>query len=122
MGLLSKAAVKTADPGTAMKEIRQRLEKYFSSSTSLQGIVLEIPPDLETGKDAENFDVMINRIIALLGSALSLPSGRVLAIFPDTADRELIACQLEKSVNTKALAAFIAEEPSEILEYIGPYL
>jgi hypothetical protein len=65
---------------------------------------------------------MINRIIALLGSALPLPSGRVLAIFPDTADRELIAHQLEKSVNTKALAMFVAGEPSKVLEYIGPYL
>jgi hypothetical protein len=118
MGLLSKAAVKTADPGTAMEEIRQRLEKHFSSNTSLQGIVFEIPPD----REAEDFTGMVNRVIALLGSALPLPSGRVLAIFPDTADRELIARQLEKSIKTKALVVFTAEEASKALEYIGPYL
>jgi hypothetical protein len=122
MGLLSKAVVKTADPGTAMEEIKQRLKKYFGSNTSLQGIVFEIPPDFGTGKDAEDFTVMVNRIIALLGSALPLPSGRVLAIFPGTADRELIARQLEKSVKIKALVVFTAKEPSKVLEYIGPYL
>jgi hypothetical protein len=122
MGLLSKAAVKTADLATTVEEIGQRLKKRFNSDTSLQGIVLEIPPDFRTDKGVEDFNAMINRIIALLGFSLALPSGRVLAIFPPTADRELIARQLEKSLNTKALAVFTAEEPSKALEYIGPYL
>jgi hypothetical protein len=65
---------------------------------------------------------MINRIIALLGSALLLPSGRVLALLSDMADRELTANQLKKSVNSKTLTVFSAEEPSKVLEYIGPYL
>jgi hypothetical protein len=122
VGLLSKAAVKTAVPGTLREEIEQRLEKHFSSGTLIQGIVFEIPPDFGTNKGAEDFNAMVNRIIALLGSALPLPSGRVLAFLSDTADRELIARQLEKSINTKALAVFAAGEPAKVLEYIGPYL
>jgi hypothetical protein len=122
MGLLSKAVVKAAGLNILSEEIEQRLKIHFSSNASVQGIVFEVPPGLETNKGAENFDLMINRIIVLLGSALPLPSGRVLAILSDTADRELIARQLEKSINTKALVVFTAQEPSKVLEYIGPYL
>ncbi|MDR3193634.1 MAG: hypothetical protein LBT87_11265 [Treponema sp.] len=122
MGLLSKAAVKMAGPDTPLKEFGQRLEKYFSSNPSVQGIVFEIPPDFAANKETEDFNAMINRIIALLGSAMPLPSGRVLALLSDMTDRELIARHLEKTVNTKALALFAAKEPSKVLEYIGPYL
>ncbi|MDR0998741.1 MAG: hypothetical protein LBL70_06710 [Treponema sp.] len=104
------------------EEIEQELGKYFESSDSIQGLVLEASPDFKNKKGGENFEAMMSRIIALLGSVLSLPSGRVLAILSDTADRELIAHQLERSVKVKTLVMFIADEPSEILEYIGPYL
>jgi hypothetical protein len=123
MGLLSKAAViKTAGPGTPIEDFEQNLEKYFSAGKSMQGIVFEAPPGFKKGKVSEDFDAVVGRIIAMLGSVLPLPSGRILTIFSDTADLELIAHRLEKTVDAKALALFAAEEPSKVLEYIGPYL
>jgi hypothetical protein len=122
MGLLSKAAIKTLNSGAFGKEIEGELEKHFESDTSVQGLVLEAPPGFKDKKGGENFEAMIGRIIALLGSVLALPSGRVLAILSNAADRELIAHQLERSVEAKTLVMFSAGEASEILEYIGPYL
>jgi hypothetical protein len=122
MGLLSKAAVKTAVPGTFIEKLEERLKDHFGSNTSIQGIVFEIPPDFAAKEGAEDLDLVMNRIIASLGSALILPSGRVLALLSDTADRELTANQLKKSINAKILAVFSAGEASKVSEYIGPYL
>jgi hypothetical protein len=120
MGLLSKAAVKTAVPGAFIEKLEERLKEHLGSNASIQGMVFETPPDF-AAEDTEDLD-SINRIIALLGSALLLPSGRVLALLSDTADRELTASQLEKSINAKILAVFSVQEASKVLEYIGPYL
>jgi hypothetical protein len=116
---LDKAAVVTGS-GPDEIVITEELKKYFSANTSMQGIVLDIPPDFK-GKNEKDFYVRISQVIAMMGSALPLPSGRVLAIFPAAADRELIAHRLEKSLNTKALVVFAAESSAKALEYIEPY-
>jgi hypothetical protein len=124
MGLLSKAAVKTAASGLSAEDaedIQQKLENHFRRNPSMRAVVFDIPPGF-AAEDGEKFDAMVNRVITLLGSVLALPSGRVLAIFSETVDRELVARQLEKTLNTKALVLFCAEAPAKALEYIGPYL
>jgi hypothetical protein len=122
MGLLSKAATKTVESGASGEDIKRKLKKFFESSVSIQGFVLEAPPGFKKKKGGEDFGALITRIITFLGSVLPLPSGRVLVILSDTADRELTAHQLEKNIKAKVLVVFAAEEPSKVLEYIGPYL
>jgi hypothetical protein len=127
MGLLSKAAVKMTEPAETVAsaapegDIARELEKHFSANSSMQGIVLEIPPGFNAKKEGEDFGARVSRIVAIIGSALPLPPRAILTLFSGTSDRELIAHRLERSLNTKILTAFTAESVVEALKHIGPY-
>jgi hypothetical protein len=102
--------------GTA-DEIRQ----YHSSHASFQGIILEIPQG-ENGETAADFSEKVFRMISAFGSVSSLPAGNCMALFPETIDRELLAHRLSKSLKTRMLYHFQADDPGMAMAQIGPYL
>ncbi|GHU96078.1 hypothetical protein FACS189479_09750 [Spirochaetia bacterium] len=149
MGLLAKAAFNTNKPGLLMRGLKKRkalspagevLTQLFDAAldsfrtaaiaasnefsdplpgaVSVQGIVLELPAVPGT----EEFSVRVNRAVTALGAAAALPSRRCLVLFSGAIDRDLLAHRLSKSLNTQALAVFMADNIQAVSDKIRPYL
>jgi thymidine phosphorylase len=85
---------------------------------AVQGIVLELPGGLR----AEEFSLRVNHMVSALGAAVALPSRHSLVLFSGTIDQELLAHRLSKSLKTKALSVFTADNAQAVPDIIRPYL
>ncbi|MDR3248520.1 MAG: hypothetical protein LBT39_07020 [Treponema sp.] len=140
MGLLSKAAGRNnasdpvyqkdlvqAPPEYEALEglpgvLKNEIIKYCNTYTSVHGIVLAYPKKFDEKKEKEPFNEELNRIVAALGSAVSLSPRYSLVLFSNTIDRELLAHRLSKSLETDAPVIFIADDVETVVNYIRPYL
>jgi hypothetical protein len=144
MGLLSKAAViapasveeliakvRSEEPPPPPEyeavdglpgELKNEIIKYCNTYTSVHGIVLARPKNYDEKKEGETFNQQVNRIVAALGSSVSLPSGRVLVLFSNTIDRDLLAHRLSNSMETEASVVFIADDVETVVNEIRPFL
>jgi hypothetical protein len=103
-------------------ELKNEIIKYHNTYTLVHGIVLSYPENYDEQKEGESFGQRLNRIIATLGSAVSLPSGHSLVLFSNTVDRELLAHRLSGSLETEAPVVFQADDIKTMMDYIRPYL
>jgi hypothetical protein len=142
MGLLSKAAVKADlepdSPGKGPKDNRRRssaqknspvpdiianeLRQYHTIHSSFQGIVIASPGGKKAGDGQGEFAERISQMVSSFGSVFSLPPGNYLVLFPETMDRELLAHRLSKSLNTRVLYHFQADDPGIALQQLISYL
>jgi hypothetical protein len=102
--------------------LKNEIIKYCNTYTSVHGIVLSCPESYDEKKEGESFNQQVNRIAAALGSSVSLPSGRALVLFSNTIDRDLLAHRLSKSMESEALAVFIADDVETVVNKIRPFL
>jgi hypothetical protein len=147
MGLLSKAvektqgSAKTAEGGKRGKirenapvppeyqavdglpgELKNEIIKYCNTYTSVHGIVLSYPRHYDEKKEGESFNRQVNRIIAVLGTAVPLSPRYSLVLFSNTIDRELLAHRLSRSLKTEVPVVFQSDNAASVVEYIRPYL
>jgi hypothetical protein len=111
----SHHSVNMADP------LEAAIAQYNKMNAKFNGIVLDLPDGMAKD-DAEDFYKSVHGMIALLGIAIVLPSGRSLILLPGPLDKELIAHRLSDSLNTKTPMVFEAENPGEALDLIRSYL
>ncbi|MDR2020452.1 MAG: hypothetical protein LBQ14_06785 [Treponema sp.] len=95
--------------------IIEELAKFHTKNVLFQGIILDSP---DQGGD---FCAEIAQSIVSFGTALSLPSRRCLALFPQNIDRELAAHRLAKEFQTACVFSFEADTPGRALELTQPY-
>ena len=141
MGLLSKAAARTARPGRGPDngnsvgvppeyalvcilpgELQNEIIKYSNTFTSIHGIVLACPRNYDEEKERETFCGQVSRIVAALGSAVSLSSRHILVLFSNTIYLELLAHRLSRSLETEVPVVFQADNAKAVVEYIRPFL
>jgi hypothetical protein len=128
MGLLRKAADKAgsepekntngavAEPG----HIEGFIRNFYHTHLFFQGIVLEIPPE-NRGETREAFGEKVSRMVSAFGPVFPLSPENLLVLIPDKLDRELLAHRLSKSLNTRVLFCFQADDPARALALLAPY-
>jgi hypothetical protein len=77
----------------ALEAVRRKLDRYKKVHSSLRGFVLDFPHDFEE-KARRNFYKQINGMVSSFGTAIRLPSGRVLILLPGQYDCALVAHRL----------------------------
>jgi hypothetical protein len=97
----------------------QEIQEYRKTHPAFQAIVLELPEN--AGETGESFGEKVSRMAGAFGSVLSLPPGNSLVLIPANLDRELLAHRLSKSLNTRILCQFEADDPDKALSLLGPY-
>jgi hypothetical protein len=152
MGLLSRAAGKTARPGPAEDtpdpgepkdpgaevpadssalyaplkglpgDLKNEIIRYHRTYTLIQGIVLVCPQQYDETREGESFSGRLNRMVAALGSAVPLPSGHGLVLFSNTVDPELLAHRLSGTLETETPAVFQTDDIQTLVDHIRPYL
>jgi hypothetical protein len=97
------------------------LTRYYKFCPSFQGAVFE-PPDTMGEDEKDYFSRQISAMVSSFAAVAELPSRRSLILFPAAMDRELVMHRLTKSLKTKALFAFEADNPDSALELMQPYI
>ncbi|MDR1100169.1 MAG: hypothetical protein LBL28_06770 [Treponema sp.] len=148
MGLLQKAVVKaspeSAEPGIAgagedlilpsengtpgdksgeaagPPGLEHELREYHKNHPAFQGIVLAVPPP-EDGETAGGFFEKVSRTVRFFGTLFPLSPENGLVLVPDNIDRELLSHRLSKSLNTRTLYHFMADDPGAALSLLDPY-
>jgi hypothetical protein len=103
-------------------ELKNEIIKYCNTYTSVHGIVLSYPQNYDEKKEGESFNRQVNRIIAVLGTAVPLSSRYSLVLFSNTIDRELLAHRLSRSLKAETPVIFQSDNAASVVEYIRPYL
>jgi hypothetical protein len=85
-------------------------------------MILSYPKKYDEKKEGESFNRQVNRIIAVLGTAVPLSPRYSLVLFSNTIDRELLAHRLSRSLKTEVPVVFQSDNPAQVVEYIRPYL
>jgi hypothetical protein len=127
MGLLRKAADKAgSEPEKNKPEsaghsgAETAIRNFHAMHFSFQGIVLEIPPE-NRGETREAFCEKASRMASAFGLAIPLSRENALMLIPEKLDRELLAHRLSKSLNTRVLYSFQADDPGGALALLAPY-
>jgi hypothetical protein len=128
MGLLQKAANKAgSEPektktgaGAGSETTETRIRNFYNTHLSFQGIVLEIPPE-NRGETQEAFCEKVSYMASAFGLVFLLSPANTLVLIPDKLDRELLAHRLSKSLNTRVLYGFQADDPGRALTLLAPY-
>jgi hypothetical protein len=110
MGLLSKAAVKTESPAGAETAVHALLGAFAAANDSFHVIVLQA--------DAQAVQGMTENI----GTVVDLGGGKCLVLMNRSADRELVAHRLAKSLNAETLCQYEADSADAALEALGSFL
>ncbi|MDR1251153.1 MAG: hypothetical protein LBK62_03200 [Treponema sp.] len=103
-------------PGLA--GIWSQIDNFQKSNPSFHCIVLETPP----GNNGKDIVQTAANMISHFGSVCVLPSDDCLVLIPGDMDRELIACQLSKSMNVTILSLYGAESVGGAFETLSAYL
>jgi len=100
-----------AKPSTVEEEIAQ----FHSTHLDFNCIVLENPcaagESEYSSVEKDDFCEKVSVMIGKMGTVVPLPSGHPLILFPIVVDRELIAHRLSKTLKTKLLLSFEANNP-----------
>jgi hypothetical protein len=103
-------------------ELKNEIVKYCNTYTSVHGMILSYPQNYDEKKEGESFNRQVNRIIAVLGTAVPLSPRYSLVLFSNIIDRELLAHRLSRSLKTEVPVVFHSDNPAQVVEYIRPYL
>jgi hypothetical protein len=103
-------------------ELKNEIIKYCNTYTLVHGIVLLYPGSYDEEKEGEPFNLRVNRMVSVLGTAVPLPSRDSLVLFSNTIDRELLAHRLSKNLETEAPVVFQSDNVASVVDYIRPYL
>jgi hypothetical protein len=102
--------------------LKNEIIKYCNTFTSVNGIILAYPHNFDEKKEGESFCHQVNRMTAVLGTAIPLSTRYSLVLFSNTVDRELLAHRLSKSLETEVPVVFQADNVDTVVEYIRPFL
>ena len=89
-------------------KLEEEISLFHRMHLDFSCIVLENPGDTD-------FCSKVTVIVDKTGTVLSLPSGHSLILLPIVLDRELIAHRLSKTLNTKILLSFEANNPENVI-------
>jgi hypothetical protein len=122
MGLLSRAAARELQIRAQPRRppVWDKLAAYGKDRSGFQGIVLEPPGDMEEGP--EEFTARVAAMVASFGTALTLPAAGTLILFDKSKDRELISHRISKTLRTRALFNFQADNPGDAYKLLQAYL
>jgi hypothetical protein len=98
-------------PPESASEIKAALAEYHRKNPRFQGVILEPLEDIRRA----------SAMTASFGAVIPLPSGRGLALFPSSLDRELAAHRLSKDLPAASVFSFEADDPAGAFELIRPY-
>jgi hypothetical protein len=109
------------EPGetAGQPELEQKLREYHKNHPSFQGIILAAPPGDE--KNTELFFQTASQMVRFFGELFPLSPENGLILVPGNMDRELLAHRLSKSLNTRIVCHFQADDPGAALSLLGPY-
>lgn len=108
-------------PPDAEQKIKRKINRFYKTYASLQGIVLDLPEKIAE-KSKTTFNRKVSGMVSSFGTAVKLPSHRSLVLFPKPLDRELLAHRLSANLNTVSLCAFEAENPGQAMGEVRTYL
>jgi hypothetical protein len=116
-----RAGVKEGDGSPFPPELEKELSRFYRTSPSSAGIVLEASPNLPEA-EGPLFQERLLSMVSLIGTAVALAPRRSLVLLPAGMDRELIAHRIAKSLDAKSLLVFEAGSPGKALSAIHPFL
>jgi cystathionine beta-lyase/cystathionine gamma-synthase len=111
MGLLSRTNGNSTEPS-----LQEFINKNGVEYNNLNCIIFENPSNVA---DKTQFCQKINTMIDKMGAVISLSTGRPLIVLPLSADRDLIAHRLSKTLNVKILLSFQADSSENIINRIN---
>jgi hypothetical protein len=103
-----------------LESVRWKLDRYKKNHSQLQGFVLDFPCDFED-KARQNFYKQVNGMISSFGTAIRLPSRRVLILLPRKYDCALVAHRLCVNLEAATLLFFESNNTDIIVNLIRDY-
>jgi len=102
------------------KENNYFYDKIFQFCQTYQDIncILLENPDAANNEEKDLFFKKTEKMIGTAGATILIPLGHPLILLPKTLDRELIAHRISKSLKTKILVSFLANDPRTIVSRI----
>jgi hypothetical protein len=103
-----------------METLRRKLDHYKKIYSPLQGFVLDFPKDFEE-KSKQGFYKQISGMVSSFGTAVRLPSRRVLVLLPKEYDCALVAHRICANLEAAVLLFFEANNTDIIVNFISDY-
>jgi hypothetical protein len=103
-------------------ELKNEIIRHCNMFTSIHGIIVSYPKNYNEEKEGESFIQQLNRITAVLGTAVSLSPRYSLVLFSNTVDRELLAHRLSRTLKAETPVVFQSDNVASVVEYIRPFL